>query len=80
MGRLFPAAYLFIIRVTDDQKGVVRPREDVFTRVIPANGVDLQPSENLDYVRLDFHARGVWRSELSPERLASEFYSNEVGS
>lgn len=40
--RFFLMTYLFIIRVTDDQKGVIWPREDVFTSVIPANSVDLQ--------------------------------------
>lgn len=33
---------LFVVRVADDQKSVIRPRQDVFPRVVPGYGVDLQ--------------------------------------
>lgn len=33
---------LFVVWVADDQKSVIRPREDVLPRVIPGYGVDLQ--------------------------------------
>lgn len=34
--------YLFVVRVADNQKGVVWPRQDIFTCVVPGYRVDLQ--------------------------------------
>lgn len=59
--------HLFVIWVTDDQKGVVWAREDVFASVIPANRVDLQKKKNLDWHWLDYlvlyKAKDVWHSD-----------------
>lgn len=37
-------------------------------------------TENLVYVRLDYHAKNVWHSELITENVASRFKSIEPGS
>lgn len=38
-------AYLFVVRVADNQKGIIRARQDIFTGVIPGYGVDLHRQE-----------------------------------
>lgn len=42
--------YLFVVRVADNQKGIVRARQDIFTCVIPGYRVDLHRQE-LGYVK-----------------------------
>lgn len=44
--------YLFVVRVADNQKGIVWPRQDIFTCVVPGYSVDLQRDKNFyDWVQ-----------------------------